>query len=206
VDDTFDRLLNIQSYNDAALKDLLQRLSDEEREVSKKRRLLHGEMDIVRAELVRRARDKHAAGGSVVSEGDLSALTAILGGQGARGQSLGDEAPLVGAQGSASVEETSPATDQAVSAAPDVRDRFHDLSVNERDERLIRYITKQLGQGHNLDDILTDEYMLSHTSEAKRAELMQNPRVIRALQDEIKRQFAEYGSSPKPTAEKSTGD
>jgi hypothetical protein len=206
VDDTFDRLLNIQSYNDAALKDLLQRLSEEEREVSKKRRLLHGEMDIVRAELVRRTRDKHAAGGNVVSEGDLSALTAILGAQGARNQALEGEKAAVGAQASASGGEPGPATDQGISSAPDVRDRFHDLSVNERDERLIRYITKQLGQGHSLDDILADQYMLSHTSEAKRAELLQNPRVIRALQDEIKRQFAEYGSSPKPTAEKSPGD
>lgn len=205
MDDTFDRLLNIQSYNDAALKDLLQRLSDEEREVSKKRRLLHGEIDIVRAELVRRTRDKHAAGGNVVSEGDLGALTAILGGHGAGGPVFGDQA-VVGTQGSASGGDLDAATGQGPSAAPDVRDRFHDLAVNERDERLIRYIAKQLGQGHDLDDILTDDYMLAHTSEAKRAELLQNPRVIRAVQDEIKKQFAEYGSGSKPTAEKPTGD
>ena len=38
------------------------RLAAEEREVSKRRRLLHGEMDIVRAEMVRRLRDKHSVG------------------------------------------------------------------------------------------------------------------------------------------------
>lgn len=77
-DTTFQRLLNIQTYNDAALKDLVKRLSEEERELSKRRRLLHGEIDIVRAELVRRLRDKHQAGESVVTEGDLTALTEIL--------------------------------------------------------------------------------------------------------------------------------
>jgi hypothetical protein len=77
-DTTFHRLLNIQTYNDAALKDLVKRLSEEERELSKRRRLLHGEIDIVRAELVRRLRDKHQAGESVVTEGDLTALAEVL--------------------------------------------------------------------------------------------------------------------------------
>ncbi len=85
-DTTFDRLLNIQSYNEAALKDLVKRLTEEERELSRKRRLLHAEIDIVRAELVRRLRDKHAAGENVVSEGDLSELSAILSGQGPQGE------------------------------------------------------------------------------------------------------------------------
>jgi hypothetical protein len=52
-DTTFDRLINIQSYSDAEIKMLAQQLSDEEREISKRRRLLHGEIDIVRAEMVR---------------------------------------------------------------------------------------------------------------------------------------------------------
>ena len=41
-DTTFDRLINIQSYSDVELKTLAQQLSDEEREISKRRRLLHG--------------------------------------------------------------------------------------------------------------------------------------------------------------------
>ena len=208
MDDTFDRLLNIQSYNDEALKDLLQRLSDEEREISKKRRILHAEIDILRAEMVRRARDKHATGQEVVSGGDISALTAILRGPGSGNADvhtkaavpMGDSATPPTSTESGG-EEASPGGQGAASAAG-VRDRFHDLSVNEREERLIRYIVKQLGQDRSLDDILSDEYMKQQASEAKRAELLQNPRVIRALQEEIKRQFAEYDSGAKSGPDK----
>ncbi len=200
-DTTFDRLLNIQSYNDAALKDLVKRLTEEERELSRKRRLLHGEIDIVRAELVRRLRDKHAAGESVVTEGDLSELSAILSGQGPRGDVSGS----VPAEFAA---EVAPSGGEATSGVvqPDagqaVRDRFHDLSANVRDERLIRYIAKQVGQGRKLDDVMSDHYIRSHANEVKRAELMQSPHVIRALEEAIKSEFAKYGIEA-PGADKS---
>lgn len=74
---SFERLLNIQSYSDEELKALLARLEEEEREISKRRRILHGELDIVRAELVRRLRDRGREGGLVV-DGDVSALAQIL--------------------------------------------------------------------------------------------------------------------------------
>lgn len=197
-DTTFDRLLNIQSYNDAALKDLVRRLTEEERELSKKRRMLHAEIDIVRAELVRRLRDKHATGESVVSEGDLSQLSSILSGQGPRG--LEDDSALA-------PPEEAPGGGEATgeTAAQGVRDRFHDLSANVRDERLIRYITKQVTQGRKLDDILNDEYMRSHANEVKRAELMQSPQVIKAVQEAIKSEFAKYGKGTRGTGPEKAG-
>ena len=79
---SFERLINIQSYSDEELKDLAARLSEEEREISMRRRLLHGEMDIVRAEMVRRLRDKSASGGGLVRDGDVAVLTDILSGRG----------------------------------------------------------------------------------------------------------------------------
>jgi hypothetical protein len=75
---SFDLLAEIQSYSDDELKVLADRLQKEEREVSKQRRLLHGQIDILRAEMVRRLRDKHRAGESLVSEGDVDRLRAIL--------------------------------------------------------------------------------------------------------------------------------
>ncbi len=191
-DTTFDRLLNIQSYNEAALKDLVKRLTEEERELSRKRRLLHAEIDIVRAELVRRLRDKHAAGENVVSEGDLSELSAILSGQGPQGE-IPDSGPTRGtADLGTSGGEASPEVGRP-DAGHAVRDRFHDLSANVRDERLIRYIAKQVSQGRKLDDIMSDQYVRSHANEVKRAELMQSPHVIRALEEAIKSEFAKYG-------------
>jgi hypothetical protein len=75
---SFDLLVDIQSYSDDDLKVLADRLQHEEREVSKQRRLLHAKIDILRAEMVRRLRDKHSAGESLFSEGDVESLSAIL--------------------------------------------------------------------------------------------------------------------------------
>jgi hypothetical protein len=79
---SFDLLVNIQSYSDEELKALSDALQQEEREISKTRRLIHGKLDILRAEMVRRLRDKHQAGGSLVSEGDVETLSAILSSRG----------------------------------------------------------------------------------------------------------------------------
>jgi hypothetical protein len=81
---SFERLINIQAYSDDELKALAASLAEEEREVSRRRRLLHGEMDIVRAEMVRRLRDKSGTGGGLVRDGDVAALTEILTGSGGR--------------------------------------------------------------------------------------------------------------------------
>jgi hypothetical protein len=79
---SFELLLNIQSYGDEQLKSLKDSLEEEEREVSKRRRLLHGELDIIRAEIVRRKRDQGRAGKSVFSDGDIDKLSAILSNRG----------------------------------------------------------------------------------------------------------------------------
>lgn len=85
MDDTpFETLVNIQSYTDDELHEMTDRLAAEEREISKRRRLLHGEIDILRAEIVRRLHEKHSGGGSLVEHGDLEVLTDILSGKARR--------------------------------------------------------------------------------------------------------------------------
>jgi hypothetical protein len=79
---SFDLLVNIQSYSDTELKALAETLESEEREISKTRRLIHAKLDILRAEMVRRLRDKHQAGQSLFSEGDVEKLSAILSSRG----------------------------------------------------------------------------------------------------------------------------
>lgn len=88
---SFERLIKIQSYSDQELKELAAHLADDERELSMRRRLLHGEMDIVRAEMVRRLRDKNnSSEGSLVEDGDVAALTEILSGRGGSGDQPGE--------------------------------------------------------------------------------------------------------------------
>ncbi len=74
---------DLGSLTDVELKDLIQQLTEEETEISYKRRILHGKIDILRAELVNRLRKKHDGGEVMITGEDVQRLTDIL----ARGQS-----------------------------------------------------------------------------------------------------------------------
>jgi hypothetical protein len=75
MDDTFP---DLGSLTDAELKDVIRQLTEEETEVSYKRRILHGKIDILRAELVNRLRKKHDGGEILITGDDVQRLTDIL--------------------------------------------------------------------------------------------------------------------------------
>jgi hypothetical protein len=72
-------LPDLASLSDDALKDLIDKLTREEQEVSYRRRILHGKIDILRAELV--VRLQKSGGKSVLEHVDVDALTDILTGK-----------------------------------------------------------------------------------------------------------------------------
>ena len=72
-------LPDLGSLSDDELKHLIDDLEAEEREVSYQRRLLHGKIDILRAELV--ARLQKSGGLSVLDQVDVDRLTEILTGK-----------------------------------------------------------------------------------------------------------------------------
>ena len=76
-----DTFPDLGALSDEELKDMIQELTEEEQEVSYRRRILHGKIDILRAELVNRLRKKHAEGESVISGADVQQLTDILSGK-----------------------------------------------------------------------------------------------------------------------------
>jgi hypothetical protein len=78
MDDTFP---DLGALSDQELKDLIGSLTDEEQEVSYRRRILHGKIDILRAELVNRLRKKHEQGESALTGADVQQLTDILAGK-----------------------------------------------------------------------------------------------------------------------------
>jgi hypothetical protein len=78
LEDTFP---DVSSMSDKELKELIDQLTDEERKVSYRRRLLHGKIDILRAELVNRLRAKREAGDTLISGDDVQQLTDILAGK-----------------------------------------------------------------------------------------------------------------------------
>jgi hypothetical protein len=74
---------DLGALSDQELKDYIDRLTAEEQEVSYRRRILHGKIDILRAELVNRLRKRREAGESVITGADVQALTDILSGKSA---------------------------------------------------------------------------------------------------------------------------
>jgi hypothetical protein len=73
-----DTFPDLGSMSDGELKQVIQELTEEEMEISYKRRILHGKIDILRAELVSRLRDKHRDGEMAISGEDVQKLTDIL--------------------------------------------------------------------------------------------------------------------------------
>ena len=69
-------LPDLGTLSDDDLKQLIQDLTRQENEVSYQRRLLHGKIDILRAELV--ARLQKTEGKSVLDDVDVDKLTEIL--------------------------------------------------------------------------------------------------------------------------------
>jgi hypothetical protein len=78
MDDTFP---DIGAMSDKELKELIESLTEEEQEISYKRRILHGKIDILRAELVNRLRSKREQGDTLIKGDDVERLSKILAGQ-----------------------------------------------------------------------------------------------------------------------------
>ena len=72
-----EALPELGSLSDRELRDLIRELVREEHEVSYRRRMLHGKIDILRAELVARLQQQVGAG-SPLAEVDVDKLTEIL--------------------------------------------------------------------------------------------------------------------------------
>jgi hypothetical protein len=76
-----DTFPDLGSLSDEELKGLIHQLTQEELDISYQRRILHGKIDILRAELVNRLRRKHEGGEEIISGADIQKLTAILAGK-----------------------------------------------------------------------------------------------------------------------------
>ena len=76
-----DDIIDFVSLSDEELKKLIGELTAEELEVSRRRRIIHGQLDIVRAELVLRLQHHREAGESIITAADVSRLSEILAGK-----------------------------------------------------------------------------------------------------------------------------
>ena len=71
-----EALPDLKTLSDDALKSLIEDLTHQEDEISYQRRILHGKIDILRAELT--ARLKHKGEGAILNQVDVDRLTEIL--------------------------------------------------------------------------------------------------------------------------------
>jgi hypothetical protein len=73
-----DALPDLDSLSDQELRDLIHRLMEDERTVSYERRILHGKIDILRAELQSRLKQEVGEGKSPLHDVDVDKLAEIL--------------------------------------------------------------------------------------------------------------------------------
>jgi hypothetical protein len=76
--DVMEAFPDLGGLSDGDLKNLIKQLENEENEISYQRRLLHGKLDILRAELVARLQKK---GEGELGQVDLDRLSEILAGK-----------------------------------------------------------------------------------------------------------------------------
>jgi hypothetical protein len=76
-----------------------------------------------------------------------------------------------------------------------IEERFHDLSADVREERLVRYIVHQVEQGRHVKDIVDDPYVVQHFDQVARSRILEHPEVIKSIETSVRRQFAEIGDT-----------
>jgi len=98
-----DDIVDLVSRSDDELRALITQLETEERDISRRRRILQGKLDILRAELVMRLQRAHSEGEAVIDAADVDALSRILAGrvpEAAAGEAAaGDSAAAAPAEG-----------------------------------------------------------------------------------------------------------
>ena len=78
ADESAAVLAEITEKSDEELRSILDKLVTEEQKLSYERRLIHAKLDILRAELTSRLKDKHRQGKNMISGRDIERLTEIL--------------------------------------------------------------------------------------------------------------------------------
>jgi len=71
-------LTELSEKSDQELRDILDKLDAQEQKLSYERRIMHAKIDILKAELLARLKEKHRQGKGIVTGRDLERLTEIL--------------------------------------------------------------------------------------------------------------------------------
>lgn len=66
---------------------------------------------------------------------------------------------------------------------------LNEISIDAVEERVVEYVIREVHNGRQLTDALTDPYVKNRLSEERLAKVLGTPEVIGALEQEIKDSF-----------------
>ncbi len=69
----------------------------------------------------------------------------------------------------------------------------------ERERKVIEYIIHRIGDGAHLNDVLQEEYVRRNASQAEIDDILENPRLVEAAHEEMRKDFSSGDLDPKPS-------
>ncbi len=66
---------------------------------------------------------------------------------------------------------------------------LEDLTSDPVEERVVEYVIREVHNGRTLMEVINDPYVRNRLSDEKREEILQNPEILDALEEEIHSAF-----------------
>lgn len=63
---------------------------------------------------------------------------------------------------------------------------FDDMTTDVVEERVVEYLVREVHNGRRLMEVIEDPFVRNRLSDAKRAEVLENPEIADALEQEIR--------------------
>ena len=67
----------------------------------------------------------------------------------------------------------------------------------ERERKVMEYISHRIGEGAHLNDVLQEEYVRRHASQAELEEILDNPRLVETAHEKMREDFSSGDLDPK---------
>ncbi len=69
---------------------------------------------------------------------------------------------------------------------------LEEASINVVEERVLQYIIRELHQGRRIEAVLGDPYVRNRLNDSEIEELLENEKVLKAVQEELNKAFKDW--------------
>jgi hypothetical protein len=69
---------------------------------------------------------------------------------------------------------------------------------NDRERKVLEYICHRVGEGAHLRDVVQEEYVRRNASRLEIEDILENPRLVEAAHEEMRKEFSSGDLDPKP--------